>query len=288
MFTSSAGRAAPAKQPSARRSRTVLVGFLGSVVRKLGGWMPIAAAVDLLTEAGLDESSVRTGVFRLKARGWLAPETVEGVRGYRITEEARQVLAAGDEVIWHARTPADLADGWCVVSVSVPESARAKRHKLRAHLGALGFGNIGTAVWIAPARLLPAAEQAISELGLTDHCAVFRGSYAFGQDLETMLRRSWDLAGLEKEYLEFIEAYRPVADRAGATAPGPGEAFSTYLGLINDWRTLPFRDPGLPRELLGDGWPADTAVQLFERLVVLLERPALAHAARLWPPGARI
>lgn len=271
----------PVVAPS--RSRTVLVGFLGSVVRRMGDWVPIGAAVDLLGQFGLDESSVRTGVFRLKKRGWLAAETIGGVRGYRLTPDALEVLAAGDEVIWHARQPADLGDGWCVVSASVPESARAKRQHLRSHLVSLGFGNVGTAVWIAPARLLPAARRAIEELGLAPHCAVFVGHYAYGQDLETMLRRSWDLSGLEKNYRDFLERFTPLAERMASGPPRGAEAFTSYLAVIEDWRRLPFRDPGLPAELLGPTWPAADAVRLFERLVGRLEGHALAHAAGHWP-----
>lgn len=272
---------------SSARSRTVLVGFLGAIVREQGGWMPIAAAVELLEQFGLDESSVRTGVFRLKKRGWLASETVQGIRGYRLTPHALDVLAAGDEVIWHLRTPADLADGWCIVSVSVPESARAKRQQLRSHLASLGFGNVGTAVWIAPARQLAAAERAIEELELVNHCAVFVGRYAFGQDLESILRRSWDLSGLEKSYRDFLERYQALDASLSASpdvAPLEGrEAFVAYLGVIEDWRRLPFRDPGLPRDLLGPDWPAAEAGALFERLVSRLSGPALAHTARRWP-----
>ncbi|MFD0331386.1 hypothetical protein ACFQZC_32685 [Streptacidiphilus monticola] len=68
---------------AAGRSRTVLVSFLGAIVRKMGNWMPIAGTVELLAESGLDAASVRTAVFRLKKRGWLEPESRAGVRGTR-------------------------------------------------------------------------------------------------------------------------------------------------------------------------------------------------------------
>ena len=263
------------------RSRTVVVSFLGAVVRPQGNWMPIAGAIDLMTQVGVDAASVRTAVFRLKERGWLDSETRHGARGYALTDHALATLAAGDEVIWHARQPAHLADGWCVVNFSVPESQRGRRDQLRSHLSSLGFGNAGTAMWIAPGRMRPAAEQAIAELGLTDFSAVFAGHYVAGQDLRELVRRSWDLAGIDRRYAEFL-------DRFGT---GPGvrdgvddrEAFVAYLGLVDHWRKLPFRDPGLPSELLPDDWRAAEAAHLFERLVEHLEARALAHAAQRWP-----
>ncbi|MEU6539950.1 PaaX family transcriptional regulator C-terminal domain-containing protein [Streptomyces sp. NPDC047000] len=273
-----------AEPAAVRRSRTVLVSFFGSVVRKMGNWMPIAGSVELLSLAGADASSVRTAVSRLKRRGWLAAESRAGTRGYVLTATALEALAAGDEVIWHARQPADLADGWCVVNFSVPESARAKRHQLRSHLASLGFGNIGSAVWIAPARMLDAARRAIGELELTDSCAVFVGEYVAGPRLRDLVGSGWDLAEIDRQYRKFVDAHGEEADRLAARAVIPGqEAFVRYLSVVDHWRKLPFRDPGLPPEVLTEDWSGPAAVQVFERMVATLEGRALAYAAGHWP-----
>lgn len=273
-------------QPEARGrgSRTVVVSFLGAVVRRMGNWMPIGGTIDLMAPLGIDGPSVRTAVFRLKKRGWLESETRGGIRGYALTGEALAALAAGDEVIWHARQPAALEDGWCVVNFSVPESQRSKRQQLRAHLASLGFGNVGTAMWIAPARMQAAAERAIAELDLTRHSAVFVGDHVAGQDLAALLYESWDLTGIDERYRAFIDEFAPVADELGGSGVvDPQRAFASYLTVVDRWRRLPFRDPGLPRELLADDWSGPDAAALFERLVATLEGRALAHAARLWP-----
>ncbi len=198
-----------------QQSRTVLVSFLGSIVRPMGNWMPIAGTIELMGQFGLDAPSVRTAVFRLKKRGWLASETRSGSRGYALTPVALKALAAGDEIIWHARQPADLADGWCIVSFSVPESARSKRDQLRTHLASLGFGNVGAAMWIAPARMRAAADQAIAELGLTSYCAIFVGDYVGGRDLPGLLRESWDLVEIDRRYREFTHRFAGGARRLG-------------------------------------------------------------------------
>lgn len=268
-----------------RRSRTTVVTFLGAVVRPLGDWVPIAGAVDLLTQVGLDAPSVRTAVHRLKRNGWLDSETRAGIRGYGLTSTAVATLAAGDEVIWHARKPADLADGWCIVHFGVPESLRAKRHQLRAHLSHLGFGNVGTALWIAPARMREAAERAVSELGLESYAAIFVGGYHGTQDLTELLYNSWDLAAIDRSYRDFIAAHGERATLLEQEAPTGQDAFATYLGLVGEWRRLPFRDPGLPHEVLAPDWSGPAATALFERLVAVLEKPALEHASAHWPSG---
>jgi phenylacetic acid degradation operon negative regulatory protein len=243
--------------------------------------MPIAGAVDLLAEVGIDAPGVRTAVFRLKKNGWLDSEARDGARGYALTDEADATLAAGDEVIWHARRPADLADGWCIVHFGVPEAKRAQRHQLRAHLAHLGFGNAGTALWIAPARMRPAAERAIAELDLAEHAAIFVGGYHGPQDLTDLLYGAWDLEAIDQGYRDFVDAYAPRVDELRGLR-GAG-AFAAYLSLVDTWRKLPFRDPGLPREVLDPKWSAPEATELFERLVAVLEKPALKHAKTHWP-----
>src|SRR2546423_848023 len=265
-----------------RRSRTILVSFLGAVVRPMGEWMPIAGAVDLMTLAGLDAPSVRTAVFRLKKNGWLEPETRGRARGYVLTDRARSILAAGDEVIWHARQPAELADGWCVVHFSIPESMRSKRLQLRSHVEHLGFGNIGTALWIAPARMRTAAEQTIAELGLTEYAVIFVGDYTGVQDLKSVVHNSWDLGAIDDAYRGFIAEYGDKERRFDRNVPSPADAFLEFLNLVDRWRKLPFRDPGLPTEVLAADWSGPEAVAIFERLVALLEKPALDYAAAHW------
>lgn len=269
-------------QARASGSRTLVVSFLGAVVHRLGGWMPIGGAIDLLTQSGLDAPSVRTAVFRLKRRGWLAAEARRGVRGYALTELAQAALAAGDEIIWHAPPPADLAEGWCIVSFSVPESARAQRHQLRSQLAALGFGNVGSGMWIAPARRRTAAERMITELGLLPRCAIFVGEYAGGEPLPDLVADSWDLEEIDDRYRRFIAEHGEVAQ--GAAGGGTGqEAFVTYLRVVDHWRRLPYRDPGLPAAVLPPDWSAATAGELFGRLVAGLEDAAFAHARSYWP-----
>lgn len=271
----------------AQRSRTVVVSFLGAIVRPLGSWMPIGGTVDLVTRLGLDAPSVRTAVFRLSRRGWLESEVRDGIRGYALTPTALSALSAGDEIVWHARKPADLRDGWCIVTFSVPESARTKRHQLRSHLASLGFGNVGAGVWIAPARMRDAAVQAIGELGLTDRCALFVGDYAGGQDLRQLLSESWDLDDIDARYREFIARHSGVrAALEGGQGLDDAQAFVVYLGLIDEWRRLPFRDPGLPPEVLPSDWAAPAAGELFEWLVETLGERALAYASTHWPVGA--
>lgn len=259
-------------------SRTLLVTLIGALVRRTGDWMSIKALVALLEVAGIDDSSTRTAVSRLKKRGWLTPEKRGGKSGYRLTEVAKQSFASGDAVIWHARQPARLEDGWCIAAFSMPEQQRAQRHLLRSRLAALGFGNVGQGMWIAPARMAADALELIDRLGLTEYTNILVGRHAGGQDLARMVRESWDLDAIEAGYREYIVRHQlgfQTLLRQHNSAVPPRESYIHYLGALDDWRVLPMRDPGLPRELLRSDWPGDPATRLIEDIVMHLEAPAL-------------
>jgi phenylacetic acid degradation operon negative regulatory protein len=131
-----------------------------------------------------------------------------------------------------------------------------------------------------------AAEQAVAELGLEKYAAIFVGDHVGGQDLGTLLHDGWDLGGIDRRYQEFIRCFGPEEALASGAVVDPQHAFVTYLRVVDRWRRLAFRDPGLPDGLLGDDWSAPEAGALFERLVDLLEGPALEHAAGCWPGDA--
>lgn len=263
-------------------SRTILVTFLGAIVRPAGDWMPISAAVGLVGGLGVDESSVRTAVFRLKKRGWLVADQRGEVKGYSLTEVATRSFSEGDNVIWHSRVPADLADGWCVVNVSVPERERERRHQLRARFSTLGFGNMGSGMWIAPARAAASARETLEQLGLTAMSATFVGRYEPGRPLAQIVHSAWDLEALNDRYRDFVATYSPVESAVREAPPSDADAFRIYLAAVDQWRKLPFRDPGLPPELLDREWRASDAGRVFERLVDRLEPAALRWARAHW------
>jgi len=264
------------------QSRSLLLEFLGAFGRRVGGWFPVATLVNLMTALGLDESNVRTALSRLKQKGWLVAERRKGGTGYSLSALAVASLNAGDQVIWHSRGTAALDDGWVIVSFSIPETNRARRHILRSRLAGLGFGNIGSGLWIAPARMLAEARGVINSLGFADQSDVFTAQYASDQNLRQLVRRAWDFPGLNDGYRTFLRLAEPIAARrlAGGTSNDDSSSFVDYMQTLHAWRTLPFRDPGIPLELLDDDWQGERAARMFESLIAVLDNAAFRVVAQ--------
>ena len=259
------------------RPRHLIVTVYGLYARSGGGWLSVAALIRLLAELGVDEPAVRSAISRLKRRGILEARRQEGSAGYQLSAEALAILREGDARIFRQRR-ATLADGWLLAVFSVPEAERHQRHVLRSELTRLGFGMVAPGVWIVPAHPQDATADTLQRLGLDAYADLFRADHlAFG-DPADKIRRWWDLDGLEGRYEAFIRAYEPILARLEQSGPcGGGEAFAQYVRVLTDWRELPYLDPGLPGELLPEGWAGIQATEVFFALRSKLEEPARAY-----------
>jgi phenylacetic acid degradation operon negative regulatory protein len=268
--------AATAAQP-----RQLIVTVYGLYSRSEGGWLSVASLIGLLADLGVDDPAVRSSISRLKRRGILEAVRRGGAAGYELSEEALAILREGDQRIFR-RERATLADGWLLAVFSVPEAERHKRHVLRSQLTRLGFGTAASGVWIAPAHLREATEDVLRRLELDSYANLFHAEHlAFG-DLPAKVREWWDLGQLEELYGDFLEAHGPVLQRwRRRRAPHERDAFADYVGVLTDWRRLPYLDPGLPADLLPGRWAGIRAADLFFTLRSRLEEPARAHVAAM-------
>ncbi len=183
--------------------------------------------------------------------------------------------------------PARLGDGWVLVSFSMPETDRDKRHVLRSKLMWHGMGNLSSGLWIAPARILDDVRETVKALGLVEYTDVFHASHEGMGDLAELVRRSWDLDALSASYRSFLDHHRPVSDALARrrTAIAGEEAFTLYTHALHEWRKFPYLDPGLPLELLPDEWPGRAAAELFKQLRTRLEPFAFEFAAAVASPS---
>jgi phenylacetic acid degradation operon negative regulatory protein len=228
--------------------------------------------VTLLGRLGVDAPAVRSAVSRQKQRGFLDARPVNGNAGYSLSESAREILADGDRRIYQ-RHVAKLEDGWVLAVFSVPESERHRRHILRSRLTRLGFGSTSPGVWIAPQHLYEEVRHTLDRLDLTAYVDLFHADYLAYSDLREAAARWWDLVAVHSSYEEFTERFRHVEIHAADDAA----AFASYLRAVDAWRRMPYRDPGLPAELLPDDWGGATAADVFFALHDNLRQPGLRY-----------
>jgi phenylacetic acid degradation operon negative regulatory protein len=246
--------------------------IIGAHLRTVGGWISIADLITLMGAVGVSAVSARSAVLRVKTKGLLSAETVDGQPGYRLNTEAVPMLERGDRRIYSFRQQGD-DDPWCLISYSIPETQRDARHQLRRRLGWIGCGTVATGLWICPAFLANEVEEILGDLGLRDTATLFIASElrVAGTPAQAAAKW-WDLDRLATRHRAFL------ARHTDATSFGsPQEAFSRYIRALDDWRIIPYLDPGLPPQALPADWPGFDSVALFGRLTTTLAAPSAAY-----------
>lgn len=260
---------------------------VGLSVRDLGGRIAVADLVELLDAVGVPAAGARSAISRVKAKGLLVAEDVDGRPGYRLAPGADAMLARGDRRIFAYRQQAD-DDAWLLVSFSVPEDRRAARHQLRRHLAGIGCGTVADALWICPAHLADEVEQVLVHLGLRDAATLFvTGTPRTAGPFADAAARWWDLDRIAALHRAFLARHgdasgssAPDGARPGVAVASPRDAFARWVRAVDDWRPVPYVDPGLPPGALPADWPGRASVALFDEL-----RAALADAATEYVRG---
>jgi phenylacetic acid degradation operon negative regulatory protein len=159
-----------------------------------------------------------------------------------------------------------------VLLVSVPESRRQLRHRLRSRLAWTGLGSPTPGVWVTPD---PAKQdevaRVIGELDLAAVTSSFVGPYgAIGAERDVVRRRGTSRAS-RAAYVDFLDTF------ATAAPSTPSETMTGQIHLVHAWRRFPFLDPALPAELLPEEVGGRAGRRALRRAPHALDAPAQRH-----------
>ena len=254
--------------------RHLILTLFGLYGRGAANGLTVRSLIALMEDLEVDAAATRSSVSRLKKRGVLEPARTDGQAGYALSTAALAVLDEGDARIW-SRPRAAVEDGWLLVVFSVPEAERDKRHELRSQLTRLGFGTAAPGVWVAPGTAYDETLAALDRQGLASYTEMFRGDHLGSGPTSVRVGEWWDLSSIALLYEEFLTEHHTLTR---LREPDPARAFAAYVPMLTAWRRLPYRDPGIPLDLLPEGWPGEQAGDLFATLDARLSAPAAKHA----------
>ena len=207
-------------------------------------------------------NGARSAIARVKSKGLLLPEVVNGHQGYRVNSDAVPMLESGDRRIFSFRQQRE-DDAWCLISFSIPESRRDARHQLRRRLGWIGCGTVATGLWICPAHLKGEVLGILDDLDLRDCATLFiAGRPELNRSFADAAAQWWDLDRLRELHDRFLAQNSALVGPASSDA----EAFARYIHALDQWRVIPYLDPGLPDSALPEDWPGRSSLDLFGRI----------------------
>jgi phenylacetic acid degradation operon negative regulatory protein len=218
--------------------------------------------IALATEFDLTERAIRSALLRLQRDGWIDVRRA-GTRSYdSLTDAGRELIDRGRERIM--RGPEQDWDGrWLVLTYTIPESQRELRDRLRAELSWLGFGGLGSGMFVSPHDRQDELAALARRHGLDQQLTVFRAEHVWPGDNRALAARCWDLRGINARYADFMKTFGAYGD---LTALDDRECLIVRFRLINGYRRFPFVDPGLPADLLPKSWLGFRAAALFRGL----------------------
>jgi phenylacetic acid degradation operon negative regulatory protein len=258
------------RELGATSARSLLLTVLGEFVLPRAEQVWTQVLLDVLSGLGVESKSARQALARTAAEGLL----VSGRAGRRVrwslTAAGHRLLSDGAARIYGFGASDRVWDGrWLVLLISVPESRRQLRHRLRTRLAWAGLGSPAPGVWLSPD---PSKQDEVAgvvdDLGLTGVTSSFVGPFGAIGTEQDVVAQAWNLAEVEAAYEEFVVTF-------GAAEPTtPDEVLRHQIHLVHAWRRFPFLDPQLPAALLPDDWAGARAAALFSRQHERWHQPA--------------
>lgn len=270
--TTSAGghpvHAEPAETAISRRrlsgstsARSLLLTVLGEFALPTGEPVWTGAFLGALSALGTEEKAARQALARTSTEGLLRADRVGRRTRWHLTPRGEQLLHEGTERIYGFMRARRRWDGrWLVLAVTVPETQRQLRHRLRTRLTWAGMGSPAPGLWVVPdAGRAQEVAGIVEELGIGHSAMSWTGPTAGIGDPQDVVAAAWRLDQIEAAYAEFVREF--TARQVG----GEEDAFVAQVSLVHAWRRFPALDPALPAELLDHDWPGPDAATLFHR-----------------------
>ncbi|MFI9005720.1 PaaX family transcriptional regulator C-terminal domain-containing protein [Actinosynnema sp. NPDC053489] len=241
-------------------------------------WLPSAAIVALLAEAGVSQAGARATISRLARRGVLEGSRQGRNSSYRLTAAAALNLAAGGR--WLVAAAADDRPWdrwWTLIAFSLPQEEVARRRELRNRLRWLGCAPLYDGLWISPHDVTAKARSQLADLA-GGAMTVFRARHVeLGANAGRDPLDAWDTAAIAGHYEAFIRRWSPLLPDIGGSRITGVEAVRARTEVMDTYRRLPILDPRLPLALLPPTWPRERARGLFAAVYDGLAGPAQEH-----------
>jgi phenylacetic acid degradation operon negative regulatory protein len=265
------------RELGATSARSLLLTVLGEFVLPRGEPVWTQVLLDVLGGLGVESKSARQALARTAAEGLLESDRAGRRVRWSLTAAGQQLLSDGAARIYGFGSARPVWDGrWLVLLISVPESRRQLRHRLRTRLAWAGLGSPSPGVWVSPdPGKQDEVADVVADLGLSGVTSSFVGPFgAIGAERD-VVAQAWDLAGVEAAYQTFLDTF------TDAEPVAPAEVLAHQIHLVHAWRRFPFLDPQLPGELLPPDWAGARAAELFTAQHARWDRPAQQQWRRL-------
>lgn len=265
------------------KARSLLFTLYGdfAVEGERTGAIRIGPVVQVASDLGVTEMAIRSAASRMVQEGWLVSERHGRESIYTLTERGWEAVLERHRRVF-TLPDAWWNGSWFVIALSVPESKRDIRDRMRKELSWLGFGSPSSALYVSARDYSQEVLSLANELGAVEYMQVYRSEALWPQEPRDLVRRAWgDLTPINQRYSWFLETYAPILARTRVRmregAFTEREAFVLRFSLANEYRRCLFGDPDLPLDLLPASWNGVAARLLLREFYTLVSPEALRY-----------
>jgi len=216
--------------PYSTRSQNLIFTLWGDFLKDRVDEVWVGSLITLLEPLGMTDQAVRSTLSRSLKNGWFDTRRQGRNSFYSLTPRAKRLLEEGSERLFAPRQPRPWDGRWHLLSYSVPENRRKLRDRLRQRLVWMGFGYLNTGTWITPYAVPKDLLDWLDASRAGAYVELFGATYE-GADPHDLVRRAWDLAGLEAAMHAFLAKHGPRLEAALlAVDGGAGTGRSTGNG----------------------------------------------------------
>jgi phenylacetic acid degradation operon negative regulatory protein len=254
----------------------VILGLFGEYVGpKEAVWS--GGLVQILGNLGFSVQASRIALSRVVIRGLLQPMKSGRFVHYTMTPRIAAVHAEGRRQTFSRQERPDWDGTWTLVWYSIPDRHRAERSRLGRWLNFRGFGALQDGTWIAPGDCERDIRPLIRQLGLEAHSIVFTVQTTSKSDVESIIKRAWDIKELSQMYELFLKELAPFGIASTLRRLDPLSALVLRTRIIEMFRQTAAKDLNLPDEVLMVRWRRREAVKLFHKVQNALLPKASAY-----------
>ncbi len=151
---------------------------------------------------------------------------------------------------------------WRVLSYEIPEKKRELRDRLRREVASWGLGPWHRSFWLTPHPVVPHLKQLVSGKEEQQYVQAFESSHVFG-DRTVLIEKVWGKVALSERYKKLFKTWHEALSEAIEAEKKLSKVLRAFVEVLR-------KDPGLPRELLGDDWIGYEALELFTEIKGIL------------------
>jgi len=151
---------------------------------------------------------------------------------------------------------------WRIISYEIPEKKREIRDRLRREMQGWGLGPWHRSFWLTPHPVIGTLKELVSQKEEEKYIQAFEADHSFG-DREILIEKVWGKTNLDKEYRELFKKWHDILSSDQEKTEKFKKVVSEYIGILR-------QDPGLPKELIGEGWIGFEGWNIFKEIKSIL------------------